>query len=350
MAWPGSLSYGLVPAPGMQSIVRSFKVANTDKVAHTYTASGSVRYSDFNPSIASIGISLTGNGFATSRTFTLGKGKSRRVFVRLRLDPSVVSPAEQSFGWFYFNPNVDGTVKVTQDAPHKDKLQVAWHVTPLATASNALSASSLDLTGGPASLTMTEPSAAGQSYGDLYQLGTTDPVGSTGEEDIVAVGTRSFTGSTIDGVAQGLPTGTDALTGSTWLQFLTNVDEPTEPVEFVVQGAGIRNTTETLEVDILVDAGADGVFADPALQADYMVVKPTGSGRHRLRLRPIAPEPVRQLRRELFRRLLRLQHEPHRACGRRVGDRADRSGTRLRLSGHLVHGEILRRPGDGNRA
>ena len=278
VAWPGSLSYGLRPTPGLQSIVRSFKVGNTDKVAHTYTASGGVRYSDFDPSIASIGISLTGQGFASSRTFTLGKGKSRKVFVRLRLDPSVVSPAEQLLGWFYFNPNVDGTVTVTQDAPHKDKLQVAWHVSPLATASNGLSESSLDLTGGPGSMTMTEPSAAGQSYADLYQLGTTDPVGSTGEEDIVAVGTRSFTGSTIDGVAEGLPTGTDALAGTTWLQFLTNADEPTEPVEFVVQGAGIRNTTETLEVDILVDAGADGVFADPTLQADYMLVKPPGKG------------------------------------------------------------------------
>lgn len=113
---------------------------------------------------------------------------------------------------------------------------------------------------------------------DLYILGTTDPVESTGEEDIVAVGARSFTGDTIDGSPERLPGGTDELAALTWLQFLTNADEPTEPIEFVVQGAGVRNTTETLEIDIKVDAGADGVFADDELQADYMVVKPPGPG------------------------------------------------------------------------
>ena len=115
------------------------------------------------------------------------------------------------------------------------------------------------------------------SYTDLYLLGATDPVGSSGEEDIVAVGARSFTGSTIDGDPEGSP-GRDPLAGLNWPTFLTNDDAPAEPVEFGVQTAGVHNTTETLEVDVKVDVGADGVFADEDLQADYLVVKPPGAG------------------------------------------------------------------------
>jgi hypothetical protein len=116
--------------------------------------------------------------------------------------------------------------------------------------------------------------AAGQPYGDLYLLGDTDNVESVGEEDIVAIGARSFTGSLIsDGTPEGVPTGTDPLVGLTWQQFLSNGDEPTQPVEFGVQTAGVHNTTETLEVDVKIDAGADGVFADEGLMADFLVVK-----------------------------------------------------------------------------
>jgi hypothetical protein len=278
VAWPGSLSYGLQNASGVQISVRSFLLRNFDTVAHTYTITANVRYSDLDPAIASMGISLDGTSFGSSRTFTIANGQQHRVWVRLRLNPRVVSEPEQLYQWYYVHPNVDGTVRINQNGPHADILQVAWHVAPIARANNALSASSLDLTGGPGSMTMSRPPAAGVSFGDLYVLGTTDPVGSTGEEDIVAVGARSFTGSSIDGTPDGLPTGTDGLVGISWQDFLTNDNAPTEPVEFVVQGAGNRNTTETLEVDILVDAGADGVFADPALQADYMIVKPPGQG------------------------------------------------------------------------
>ncbi len=70
----------------------------------------------------------------------------------------------------------------------------------------------------------------------------------------------------------------DELAGIDWLTFLTNADEPTEPVEFGVQTWGVHNTTETLEVDVLIDAGADGVFADADLQADYLVAKLPGPG------------------------------------------------------------------------
>jgi subtilisin family serine protease len=278
LAWPGSLSYGLQEASGVQTSVRSFTVKNFDAFVHHYAVGGNVRYSDYDPAIASVAVSLDGTTFGPTRAFTLQTGKTQKVWVRLSLNPSVISDAEQLFRYYYVNGSVDGTVRIDQDGPNPDILQIAWQVVPLAASSNSLSATSLDLTGGPQTMTMNQPSTAGASWGDLYQLGTTDPVGSTGEEDIVAVGARSFTGHRIDGVAAGVPQGTDPLVGIGWLDFLTNDNVPTEPVEFVVQGAANRNTTETLEIDVLVDAGADGVFADPALQADYMVVKPPGNG------------------------------------------------------------------------
>ncbi len=278
LAWPASLSYGLRYAATTSSQVRRFTVKNYASVGHSYTVSAADRYSDFDPTMTVLAVSLNGTSFSATKSFTLAPGASRRVWLRLTLTPSFISELEQEFGWYYFHPNMDGTVKIKQDGPHKDALRVAWHVAPLAASDNSMSESSLDLTGGPATMTMDEGAAAGTSYGDLYLLGATDPVASTGEEDIVAIGARSFTGATIDGDPEGLPTGTDALAGIDWVSFLTNDDEPTEPVEFVVQGAAVRNTTETLEIDIKVDVGADGVFADDDLQADFLIVKPPGAG------------------------------------------------------------------------
>jgi len=278
LATPGSLSFGLRYATGVQNLVRTFSVKNFDKAGHDYSVSGNVRYSDFPAGVAAITISLDGTSFAGSKSFHLNKGQSRPVFARLRLNPNVIDEELQEQGWFYFHPNVDGTITINQSIKSKDTLAVAWHVAPLAASANGLDQTSLDLTGGPATMRLTTPQAAGTSHGDLYLLGATDPVNSTGEEDVVAIGARSFTGSTIDGVPEGLPTGVEPHFGLTWQQFLTNADEPTEPIEFVVQGAGVRNTTETLEIDVKVDVGADGVFADPAIQADFLVVKPPGPG------------------------------------------------------------------------
>lgn len=277
VAWPGSLSFGFAPTPTTWSATKAFRVRNTAGGAHGYTVTASDRYSDFDPAITSLTVSTDGSSFGASRSFTLAPGHTRKVWLKLTLDPSGISEAEQLFGWYYFHPNMDGTVRVTQTGP-ADVLRLPWHVAPLATADNGLSESALDLTTGPDTMELTEGAAAGTSYADLYLLGDTEAANSHGEEDIVAVGARSFTGSTIDGQGEGLPTGTDELVGLTWLEFLTNADEPTEPVEFGVQTWGVHNTTETLEVDVLVDAGADGVFADADLQADYMIAKLPGPG------------------------------------------------------------------------
>ena len=45
-----------------------------------------------------------------------------------------------------------------------------------------------------------------------------------------------------------------------------------------MQTWGVHNVTETLEVDVLIDAGADGIFADEELQADFLAVKLAAPG------------------------------------------------------------------------
>lgn len=277
VAWPGSLSFGLTPTPTTWSNTQSIRVKNFDKKAHRYTVTASDRYFDLDPAITGLGVSLNNASFGSSRSFTLRRGGSRRVWIRLTVDPSFIQEFEQEYGWYYFHPNMDGSVRIQQKGKPRDTLRVPWHVAPLATADNGLSKSSLDLTPGPDTMQMTAPPAAGRSYGDLYLLGTTDSPESRGEEDIVAVGARSFTGPLIaDGDPEGEPTGDDELAGIDWITFLSSDDSPTQPIEFGVQTWGVHNVTETLEVDVLVDTGADGVFAGEAvhgIQADYLVVK-----------------------------------------------------------------------------
>jgi subtilisin family serine protease len=274
VAWPGSLSYGFAPTPTSWSAVRSFRVKNFDNHSHGYTVTAADRASDYDPAMTTLTVSLDGSSFGASKSFSLSGSQQRKVWVRLTLNPDLISEAEQEYGWYYIQGNLDGTVQVNQSGTPSDVLRLPWHVVPLATSDNGLlSTDPLDLTGGPGTLQLTEGAAAGTSYADLYQLGETDPPESHGEEDIVAVGARSFTGGGINGTASGIPPGNDAFADIDWLTFLTDDNTPTEPVEIGVQTWGVHNVTETLEVDVLIDVGADGVFADPELQADYLAVK-----------------------------------------------------------------------------
>ncbi len=279
IAYPGSLSFGLVAAEGQETMTRPFWVENTDGRSHHYKVTADVRYADLDPSLAVLSVSLNGTGFGGARSFDLGPHDRQHVWLRLKVKPGVISEPEQEYGWYYFHPNVDGSVVIQQSRGGRaDTLRVPWHIAPLAASESSLSDADLDLTGGPTVVTMDTAPAPGVDFADVYHLGTTDPQRSLGEEDIVAVGARTFTGPTINGTASGLPTGTDALAGIDWITFLTQNDEPTEPVEFVVQTAGVHNTTETLEIDVAIDVGADGVFADAELQADYLVVKTPDAG------------------------------------------------------------------------
>ena len=273
LATPGSLSLGLQANARERVLTRSFRVTNMDSANHRYAITGAVRYFDVDPALVTIEVGPSGGPFTDSFSFNLGGGRSRTVFARFTLDPSVISPPEQLYGWYYFHPNVDGQIVVKQSRHGDDKIRVPWHVAPLAASDDAFTPDSLDLTGGPGTLTLDSGPAAGVPFGDLYQLGATDPVGSGLEEDIIAVGARSFTGAQVNGQAEGVPSDPEPLLGLTWLEFLTNVDTPTEPVEFVVATSGVHSISDIVETDVLIDIDADGVFADPALEADAILLK-----------------------------------------------------------------------------
>jgi len=288
LADPASLSYGLDIASGPIEEVRSFRVENKGRKKHHYEISaGGPRYSDFGGEPARVTISRNRSSWSGKLRFGLKPRDAKKVYVRLSLDPSEIDPAEQEYGRYYFHPNVDGNVAIKQDAVGSkkgreaaDTLHVPWHVAPLAASKDSLSKDELDLSAGPDTMKV-RGAGAGVSEADLYLLGATDGLESHGEEDLVAVGARSFTGSDLsDDAAEAVPGGSDPFAGIGWLDFLADPDPPAEPVEFGVQTAGIHNTTETLEVDVLVDAGADGVYAgaDEGIDADYLVVKQAAPG------------------------------------------------------------------------
>ncbi len=311
LATPGSLSYGLKFAADTVSDSRSFTLTNKGRLPHTYRVSGGgPRYSDFAAGPAGAQVAVKGGSFGKKVKVRLDPKESKRIKVQMTLDPSGIDPAEQEFGLYYFHPNIDGNIEISQDGAaalackvkpdgkkggkkHRkggknckkikengDLLHVPWHVAPLAASKDRLSKSSLDLTGAGDSLAV-NAKGVGVSAADLYQLGATDPVNSRGEEDITGIGARSFTGGSVsDDTPAGIPPGTDALGGIGYLDFFADPDAPTEPIEFGVHAAGVHNTTETLEVDVLVDAGADGVYAgdDEGIAADYLLVKQAASG------------------------------------------------------------------------
>jgi minor extracellular serine protease Vpr len=275
VATPGSLSFNLRFLTEPKSFVRRFTVRNTDDRSHSYTVSAGTRYSDFGASVATPMIS-SGGAFGASQSFTLGADRARRLRLRLTLDPSDISEVEQEFGWYFFHPNIDGFVNITQSGGRNDTLGVPWHVVVQASSANDTDAETLELS--PSDSMSVTNTGTGRSYADFYLLGDEDEVNSFGEEDVTHTGARSFTGATIDGVPEAAPPGPDPLGELSWIDFLTNDNAPDEPIEFGVVTKGQRDTTESQEIDVLIDAGADGDFADPELQADFMAVKTSGVG------------------------------------------------------------------------
>jgi subtilisin family serine protease len=279
LAVPGSLSFGLQHLTGVATLpAQTFTVQNKDRRMHEYRVTGGVRYSDFDPAIVDVDVSLDGTNFLDEVGFLLKRGAQRTVHVRLTLDPSVISPPEQLYGWYFFHPNVDGSVVVNQSLGSKDKLLVPWHVAPLAASQTSVSDQLLDLTSGTDTFSIVTGAGAGVDQADVYQLGALDGADGSGEADITHVGVRSFTGDSVnDDVATGLPPDTDALGGLPWIEFMSS-EPPTEPIEFGVRLAGTHNTTSTMEINVLIDVGADGNFADDQLGADFMLSKLPGGG------------------------------------------------------------------------
>ena len=185
---------------------------------------------------------------------------------------------------------------------------------------------------------LTEGTAAGISYADLYHLGTTDPAGATPRKTSSRWVPGPSRAPSIDGIPRGCPparTSSQDLRGST---SSTDNDTPDEPVEIGVPDLGVHNVTETLEVDVLIDAGADGVFADEELQADFMAVKLAAPGGV---VCVFALAHLRGLRRVVLRRLQQLQQQPRRVGVGRSDDRSGRRRVRLRVQRDGVHGTFF---------
>ncbi|MGZ5290823.1 MAG: S8 family peptidase [Actinomycetota bacterium] len=278
LAWPGSVSFGLLAASELTTSVRTFTLENLSEASQRYRVRGSVRYHENLPAaFASVRVAVGDEQLALARNVQLGPGENVDVHVELTLDPDVVVQRWQELGWFFFNPNVDGNVRIRELGRHGDRFHVPWHVSPLAVADTDVPPATLDLTDGPADLAVS-PDGAGVPYADVYLLGAEDPVGdeaATGEGDLVAVGARTFVGARVNGRATGIPPGAEPLIGLPWPVFLWNAspEPPTEIIEFGVVGADVHNITETTQVEVFVDVGADGVFADDGLQADYVIRK-----------------------------------------------------------------------------
>ncbi|MFN2595477.1 MAG: S8 family serine peptidase [Actinomycetota bacterium] len=277
VAYPGSLSFGLVIAAHKHTEVRTFRVHNADDRTHDYRVHANVHYSDYDPRLAHASVALPKQDFASAVAFSLRPHETQIVRERLTVDPEVLSVPEQFFGWAGFNGDTDGAVKVVQTKGRPDVMNVPWQVTPEAASLNDVLPNAVGCPcpspaplPDPQTLTVTHK-GAGQSFADAYLLGAQDEVGSRGEEDVTEMGARSFVGSSIDGTAQGLPANMDPLFNLSWTQFLAGQDEPAEPVEFAVRTSAIHSTSQSMEVDVLIDARADGVFADPNLRADYVL-------------------------------------------------------------------------------
>jgi subtilisin family serine protease len=276
LAEPASLSFQLRGVSGSTTFERSVRVRNLSGSTRRFDVRGATRYSDFSKRFSEVRVSV-GRGFASSRTLVVGPHASATVRVRLTLRPDEVEVFEQEYGWYYFNPNTDGVVSFDELGGRDERFHVPWHVSGLAAATSSVSPSSLDLTGDPAKLKIGS-GGSGVAGTDLYQLGGKSPADTGLDFDLRAVGARSFTGGSIDEEAEGLPAGSDDLGGIDWTTFLTNADTPAEPIEFGVVTHGVRATTETQEIDVMVDLGADGVVADPTVGADVLIVKLAGPG------------------------------------------------------------------------
>jgi subtilisin family serine protease len=277
LAWPGSLSFGLLAASELTTSVRTFTLENLSDAPQRYRVSGTVRYHENLPAaFASVRVAVGDEQLARTRTVQLGPGENVDVHLELTLDPDAVVQRWQELGWFFFNPNVDGNVEIRELGRRGDRFHVPWHVSPLAVADTDVPGSTLDLTDGAVELDVS-PDGAGVPFADVYLLGAEDPVGDEGatlEGDLVAVGARTFVGATVNGRGRGVPGGTEPLVGLPWPVFLTNAsDPPTEIIEFGVVGADVHNITETTQVEVFVDVGADGVFADDQLRADFVIRK-----------------------------------------------------------------------------
>ena len=288
---PPSISYGFQPVAGAETLgTRTLEVRNLNAAPASLDISGEVRYADVDPSFAELEVSVDGATFGPTGSLTLAPKTTAQVLVRLTLHPEVVPAERQLLSWFDFNPGVDGAVILSAD--DGGIARVPWHVVPMAASEMDMEEHAVELPadGSAVTLNVVSEEAAGRTFADLYQLGAREGAERGDEGDITHVGARSFTGGELGDGPSGLPDGTDPLSGGTWRGSVSEGRSTIEePVEFVIRTAAPHSTARTTGIDVSIDAGDDGVFADERRRADFIAHK-TRTGRTCLfdlsRLRP----------------------------------------------------------------
>ncbi len=274
---PPSLSFGVTDLTGT-SETESMEVRVTDlgdaasQVKVTPEALGP------DDGFATVLLSDDGVNFSNEVLLDVESGGSGTFWVKLRLEGNLIGEADQARRWYAQLLQSWGGVKIRNASRH-ETARVVWHTVPNPVSRIAAPDSVLiDPATGMGTLTLDVTSSAGIPYADLYQVATTDLVGDNtfGEADIVAVGARSFVGTTIGDGPEGLPSEEDLYSGLTWRTFVKGQDNLREPLEFVAITERSNETIESATVRFYLDVGADGNYVDEELQADFMVTKDVG--------------------------------------------------------------------------
>lgn len=275
LAVPSTVSFGAAHTGSSTSLLgEPFRIVNKDRRGHRYRLSTSIDYASVDPQAASVSLSIDGDPFSDEVSFWVKPKSSELVVPRLQLEPGLLSDADEAMVRFGRLPVIDGSIIVKQRRNGRDGFQVPWLVVPYASSAVASAQQQADLSSGSETLDLDVTPSAGTAAADLYVFGDDDPSGDVplAEADVELLGARSFTGTSLGDGPTGLPQDTDPFRGDDWLSAI-GAPSIEEPVEVVIATSGIHETLETLRVRILIDAGADGVFADPALGADYVVEK-----------------------------------------------------------------------------
>jgi subtilisin family serine protease len=272
---PGSVSFGLRYLEDVEVVRDTLTLMNNDKKRHRYVLTARVDHSRMGDGVATPRVSINGKKWGRKATVSLRARSRRTIYLKLRLDGNAITEERQLDGWYSRQRALDGGVTIRQSKNGRDVMRVPWHVVALAASDVESSEPTFILRQGAGSVRLDANASAGTPAADAYLFGARDAGGdiSVPEADVSHFGVRSFTGNKVTGGPRGLPRGVDAHSGLTWKEFLTANDVLSEPIEFLVRTTRAHETTDTLEINVAIDTGADGVFANNLYKADYLAVK-----------------------------------------------------------------------------
>jgi subtilisin family serine protease len=272
---PGSVSFGLRYLEGTEVVRESLTLMNNDSVRHHYVLNGSVLNAGVGEGVATVRVSADGEKWGRKAGLDVRSHSKRTIYLKVSLNGDAISTKRQLDGWYSRQRALDGGLTIHQSENGRDVMRVPWHVVVLAASDVESSAPSFAVKRGSGSVKLDARPSAGTAAADAYLLGGKDGGGDIGvpEADVSHFGVRSYTGRRIGDGPRGLPSETDAHSGATWKQFLTANDELREPIEFLVRTRRSHQTTETLEISVAIDVGADGEFESSVYKADYLAVK-----------------------------------------------------------------------------